>query len=163
MTIKEIESVIVQGLEDYLGEPNRPCPVILANLNTPIPNYPYVAYTFTQSLVENNGTYGIDDKGNRIKQHDCVMSFTVQSDDVDESVLLAIKIARWFGAVGVVYLDDNKIAVKSVGSVLNRDNLISIEYEYRNGLDVTITLLDVIDKSEFDPIGYIDTANVSNS
>ena len=162
MTIKEIEKVIIQGLEDYLGEPNRPCPVILANLNTPIPDYPYVAYTVTQRVVSNNGLYGIMSDGRRVKQYDCVISFTVQSDDIDEVAELAIRMVRWFNAVGIVYLSDNEIAVKNVGTVTNRDNLISVEYEYRQGLDVTFTLLDVIEASEFDGDGYIEEADVKN-
>lgn len=162
MKIRQAEIAIIRGLESYLSTKTRPLSVVLANNTQPIPKYPYVAYTVTQSLVDNNGLYGIETSGDRVKQHDCVISFTIQSDDVDEVNELAVKTVHWFNAVGIVYLSDNEIAVKNVGSVTNRDNLLSIEYEYRLGLDVTFTLLDRIDSSEFDGDGYIEIANVQN-
>lgn len=162
MNIREVERVIVRGLEGYLSAENRPFKLVLANLNTPIPKYPYGAYTPIQAVVENNGTYGVEEDGTRAKQYDSTFSFTFQSDDVDESVSLAIKAVRWFSAVGTVYLSDNGISVKNVSSVTNRDNLISIEYEYRNGFDVTLTLLDVISDDEFKATGYIEQADVTN-
>lgn len=162
MNIREVEKTIVRGLEGYLSTEKRPCKLVLANSNTPIPEYPYVSYTPLQAVIQNNGTYGIREDGTRIKQYDSTFSFTVQSDDEDESVFLAVMAMRWFSVVGVVFLGDNGIAVKNVGSVTNRDNLISVEYEYRNGFDVTLTLLDVIDASEFEGVGYIEQADVDN-
>lgn len=162
MNIREVEKVIITGLEAYLSLENRPCKAILANVNTPSPKYPYVAYTPTQAVVENNGTYGIREDGTRIKAFDSTFSFTVQSDDEDESVFLAVRARKWFDAVGVVYLSDNGISVKRVGSVLNRDTMLTIEYEYRNGFDVTFTLLEEIDASEFNEYGYIEQATIRN-
>lgn len=163
MNIREVEKVIIRGLEAYLGTENRPFKLVLANLNTPTPKYPYGAYTPTQPVVENGGTHGIREDGTRIKEFDSTFSFTIQSDDEDESVFLAVKARSWFDVVGVTYLSDNGIAVKRVGSVTNRDNMISIEYEYRNGFDVTFTLLEEIDASEFEGAGYIEQADFSNN
>lgn len=162
MNIREVELAIIRGLESYLSTENRTCKLVLANTNTVAPDYPYVAYTSIQAVVEDNGSYGVEEDGTRIKQYDSVFSFTIQSNDVDESIRLAIKAMRWFSTVGTVYLSDNGIAVKRVGSVTNRDNLISAEYEYRNGFDVTLTLLDIIDEEEFKATGYIEQADVIN-
>ena len=162
MNIREVEKSIIAGLERYLSSVDRPCKVVLANLNTPMPNYPYIAYTPIQAVVQNDATYGIDENGNRIKAFDSTFSFTVQSDSEDESVFLAVKARRWFDAVGITYLSDNGISVKRISSVTNRDNLISIEYEYKNGFDVTFILLDVISPSEFESDGFIEQAEFSN-
>ena len=162
MNIRNAEIAIIRGLESYLSTETRPLKVVSANQTTPIPDYPYVAYTVTQSVVGNNGLYGIMSDGRRVKHYDCVISFTIQSDDMDEAAELAIRMVHWFNAVGIVYLSDNEIAVKNVGTVTNRDNLISVEYEYRQGLDVTFTLFDVIEASEFDSDGYIEEADVKN-
>ena len=160
MTNEKVKAVI-NGMEAYLTGSGDPCKVILANQTAPIPKYPYVSYTVTQPRMEKGGTYGVESNGNRSKQFDMSMSFTVQSDEEDESVFIAMKAARWIEEIGVVYLDDNGIAVKRVGSITNRDNLLSTMYEYRNGFDATFTLLERISEDEFLDRGTIEEFEIN--
>lgn len=155
--IEEKVAAIVGGMETYLKGRVSNCKVILANQTAPVPDYPYVTYTVTQPRIEAGGTYGVENDGTRSKQFDMAMSFTVQSDDEEESVTIAVKAARWTEEIGTVYLGDNEIAVKRVGSITNRDNILANSvYEYRNGFDATFTTLERISEDEFLDRGTIE-------
>lgn len=138
------EVIIVNGLKDYLSTDKRACEVVRQNQVAPIPEYPYVSYTVTSPVVTKGGTYSVAEDGTRYKQLDQVWSFTVQSDDQDEALNLAIEMYNFFALSGRTKLADNDIVVHNVGNVTSRDNLISIEYEHRCGLDVTFGLLHKI-------------------
>lgn len=156
--LKDKLNTINAKLESFLSTSECPCAVVLANQVSPIPPYPYVAYTLTQARSEHGGTYGIDENGNRTMEFDSVISYTVQSDDEDEAVFLAVKAAAWFQEIGTTFFSDNDVYIKRVGAVTNRDNLISVQYEYRDGFDVTFTTVEKLEASEFDDDGYIETA-----
>ena len=160
--ITNVESIIVNTLQSYLTTEERPCTVVMANQTAPIPPYPYVSYTITTPLTAAGGTYGIAEDGTRYRELKQVWSFTVQSDSDTESQILALKIYDWFSLVGRVDLEDNGIIAESVTSVNNRDNLLSIEYEYRNGLDVTFNLLHSITEEEASRAGYIEKVILNN-
>lgn len=138
------EIVIVTALMEYLSTEARPCTVVRQNQTAEIPAYPYVSYNVTTPLSEHHGTYSQSEDGSLYKAALQTWSFTVQSDDADESFSLAFKVYDFFTAAGLTVLADNNITVRRVRDVTNRDNLLSIEYEHRNGLDVTFGLLYVI-------------------
>lgn len=139
LDIRNNEIIIVDGLEKELG-----CPVIRANQTAPTPPYPYVSYTLITVANENNGTWGKYDDGKNRKPMTQTWSFTVQSNDSTESQTLALKAKEWFDHVGTVTLNDKNIIVQSVSEIGNRDNLLTIGYEYRNGFDVVFWYLSEI-------------------
>ena len=137
-----LRRAVATGLSKYLG-----CPVVRSNQNENPPSYPYVSYTIITLMSENKGTYGVYEEGNGVikrKPFTQTWSITVQSDNNNESVNLAIKAQEWLDQVGKVYLDDNNVIVQSVGSVTNRDNFLSVGFEYRNGFDVVFWLMNEI-------------------
>lgn len=136
---RQIETIIVEGLKAHLG-----CEVIMANQNSPAPDYPYVSYTVMTPKVANNGTYGEWEDGVKRKEVQQIWSFTVQAKTDTESKVLALSANEYFSEVGNLYLSDNGIVAQLVGAITCRDNLISIGYEYRNGFDVTFALADEI-------------------
>ena len=74
---------------------------------------------------------------------------------------LAIKAHDWLDRVGTVYLNDNGVIAQSLTSISNRDNMITIEYEYRHGFDVVFWLLNEV-QSTTKETGYIDEAVINN-
>ena len=145
---RENELAIVESLKGYLSTKTRPCEVVRQNQVEKIPAYPYVSYTVTTPVSEHGGTYSEAEDGTLYMTALQTWSFTVQSDDQDEALNLAMKMYNFFTAVGVVLLSDHGITVRRVRDVTTRDNLLSIQYEYRNGLDVTFGLLYAISVDE---------------
>ena len=150
---RQIETTIVNGLQEALG-----CPVIRQNQTAPIPDYPYVSYLISTPRVANNGTYGYYGNDSYAKPFSQVWSFTVQSDDCTESQDLAAKAHEWFELTNGNYLDDNNIVVERLMNITSRDNLLTIEYEYRNGFDVQFALMDAIG---VEPDEYIEVAELT--
>ena len=148
---ENLRSTVVKGLRAYLG-----CPVIRNNQNAEPPPYPYLSYTVTTLMSENKGTYGKYDDGFARKPVISIWSITAQSDDNIESVTLANKAREWLDYVGTVALNDNEVIVQSVGAVTNRDNVLSVEYEYKNGFDVSFWLYDEIQEPETETIEIIE-------
>ena len=133
----------------------------MANQTSPVPPYPYVSYTIITPVKASGGTYCIEKDGTHHKTLKQVWSFTVQSDSDIESKLLALRMFDWFSLIGRVDIEDNGIIAESVSDVSNRDNLLTIEYEYRNGLDVTFALTHTISEEEANRAGYIEQVNVT--
>lgn len=150
---EKIRLTIAKGLKEYLN-----CPVIRSNQNADPPDYPYVSYTITILESENKGTYEEYEDGIDRKSVTQTWSITVLSEDSSESVILAQKARQWFDRVGTVYLNDNDVIVQSVGAVSNRDNFITVEYEYRQGFDVVFSLADEVKRE----IEYIETVELDN-
>lgn len=140
---KNLRVTVATGLKKYLK-----CPVVKGNQNKEPPAYPYLSYNITTLMTANNGTYGEYDDGKARKPVTCIWSITAQSDDHIESVTLANKAREWLDYVGTVYLNDNNVIVQSVGNVTNRDNILTAEYEYKNGFDCTFWLFDEVDLPE---------------
>lgn len=139
------ELVIVEGLKAYLNKVLiRPCEVVRQNQVADTPAHPYVSYTVTTLASEDKGTYSEAEDGALYKGILQTWSFTAQSDDQEEAMAAAFAVYDYFSAVGVTYLADNKITVRRVRDITSRDSLLSMQYEYRNGLDVTFGLLYVI-------------------
>lgn len=160
---RQNEIVIVENLKSYLTTDDRPCEVVRQNQVAKIPPYPYVSYSVITPVDSMGGTYSQDVDGTFYRTIQQVWSFTVQSDDQEEAMALAYRAFDFFTIVGVVPLSDNGIVVRRVGGITARDNLITIQYEYRNGLDVTFGLLysitpedqifnDVIETCKFEEV-----------
>lgn len=146
---------VCEGLKNYLG-----IPVIRSGQNAEPPDYPYLSYTVTTLESANNGTWGEYKDGiDRIPVTQ-TWSITVQSDKEGESVELACKAREYLDNVGTQYLNDRDVIVQRVGSITNRDSLISIDYEYRNGFDAVFYLFDET-KRPIDEIGVIETITLN--
>lgn len=147
---EKLRNTVVKGLKEYLK-----IPVVRGNQNAAPPDYPYLSYNVTTLESANNGTWGeYEDSTDRIPVTQ-TWSITVQSDKDMESVTLASKAREFFCHTGKTYLDDNNVIVQKVTNITNRDSLISIEYEYRNGFDVVFWLMN----EEENPIEKIGTIN----
>ena len=152
---ENLRTTVAKGLKEYLK-----CPVIRSNQNKEPPAYPYVSYTITTLMSENKGTYGVYEDGKDRKPFKQIWSITVQSDDDTESVDLAVKAHQWLDHIGRVYLNDNNVYVQSVGGISNRDNILTVEYEYRKGFDVVFELFNVVDNPIAES-GYIETVDIN--
>ena len=155
--LRNNEILIVEGLQKELG-----CPVIRANQTAPIPPYPYVSYTLLTPFGANNGTWGVYDDGMDRIPVTQMWSFTEQSNDMTESMTLAIKARDWFQHVGRTYLEDNHLTVQRIEDITSRDNLLTIGYEYRNGFDVQLWLLDEVE-STLECAGTIDEVVIDDT
>ena len=152
---ENIRQIIVSGLRDYLG-----CAVIRSNQNAEPPSYPYCSYTIITPKSNNSGTWQKHDDGVDRKAILQTWSLTFLSDNNDESVELANKANEWLDNVGTTYLNDNDVIIQSVGPVGNRDNILTIEYEYRNGFDVVLWLYDEVE-TDPDTTGWIEEVTIN--
>ena len=134
---ENIRGVVVRGLKDALK-----IPVIRSNQTGIPPDYPYLSYTITTLSSGNNGTWGEYEDGIDRKPVTQTWSITVQSDNCGESMRLCNQARDWLDRTGRLYLNDRGVIVQSVGDITNRDNLITISYEYRNGFDVVFWTMD---------------------
>ena len=157
---RQNEITIVENLKQFLTTPQRPCEIVRQNQIAEIPSYPYVSYTVITPANVHTGTYSETEEGILYRNIQQTWSFTTQSDDQDEALELAYKIFDYFTAAGVQFLADNEIIIRRVGGISPRDNLISIQYEYRNGLDVTFGLLYTIEKPDIETIETVKMGNV---
>lgn len=151
---ENIQLVVARGLKNYCK-----CPVICSNQKKKPPSYPYISYTITTLAGENKGSYGVNEDGTESKSVPHIWSITAVSGNDIESMTIAYKAREWLDRVGSTYFNDNNVNLVSVGSVTNRDNFLTVEYEYRKGFDVFFSVNDVIgDTTEQD--GYIETAEI---
>ena len=86
-------------------------------------------------------------------------SFTVQSDDDVEALIHAISIKDFFEESKRQELADIGLIVSDVGGITPRDNMLTIEYEYRKGLDVTLSLNNVMESAD---VGVISNATIND-
>ena len=150
----KVREVFAKGLKDYVK-----LPVIRLNHTKEPPAYDYLGYTITTIASDNKGTYGVYSDGIERKPVTQIWSISSFSDDDTKAVLLALKARDWIANVGIVYLSDNDIVVQSVGSVTNRDNILTTGYEYRKGFDVVLSLMDSV-KDVSETNGEIDTFEI---
>lgn len=134
---KEMREAVASGLREYLG-----IPVIRANQTAKAPAHPYATYNVTTLAQANNGTYQQHEDGIDRKMVRSVWSITILAKDWDESVELATKAREWFEHTGRAWLADHGITVQSATDINNRDNILSVEYERKNGFDVFFYVYD---------------------
>lgn len=152
---ENMRRIIVKGLKNYLK-----CPVIRNNQDEAPPDYPFVSYTVTTLMRANNGTYGEYDDNVYRKPTVQTWSITAQSSNNSESVNLISKAREWFDRAGTLYLNDNNVIVQSVGSITNRDNVLTVGYEYKNGFDVDFWLFETVEDTDTE---IIETADISTN
>lgn len=148
------ERTIVNGLEAYLNKFIK-CKVVLGNSKYPAPSYPYVSYNITTPIVAKGGTWEKHKDSDRMQLLQ-IWSFTAQSDNVDESIQMAMLAYEYFDHVGRLELADGNIVAVSVTNITNRDNVISSAYEYRNGFDVTFRMTQTVAKPENGEIATVE-------
>lgn len=149
---KAVEIAVVNALEGALG-----VPVIRSNQTAPVPPYPYFSYTVV-TLAHAGGSWALDEKGREYKDIPQTWSFTVQSDDATRAVELAMEAFGWFDSqASNLELTPLGVVVSRVGDVGNRDNFLTIAYEYREGFDVTFVIRHRAAKTLIELAGEIET------
>lgn len=142
----QIQRVMLSLLEEYTG-----CVCVPSNTTKEMPAYPYISFSIINTEAK-KGTYGATTVVKDGVETDVFFmpvlqkwSFTVQSDKDAEALEKAMQISDFFAEAKRLELADNDIIVADVGAITPRDTLLTIEYEYRKGLDVTLRLNNVIE------------------
>lgn len=156
----QIQQVTLSLLEKYTG-----CTCVPSNTTKQMPAYPYISFSVINTDVK-KGTYAaatIIKDGVEIpvlfKELLQKWSFTVQSDDEAEAQEKAMLVHDFFTEARRQELEDNDIIVADVGAITPRDNLLTVEYEYRKGLDVTLRFNNVIEHVTEETIQRINLNN----
>lgn len=137
---KRTEEAVITGLEKATGRP-----VVAANQTSrPTPEYPYLSFTITSPYIANKGQYSVLADMTMAKEARQIWSVTAQSSDWDQAMRLILRARDFLEITGRQYLKDRDVVVEGVGNIVNRDNLLSVMYEHRNGFDVTFLLVDEI-------------------
>ena len=140
------QKTMLSLLEAYTG-----CVCVPSNTTKNAPAYPYISFTVINT-EQKKGTYAAvtDDNGAEVLYMPLLQkwSFTVQSDDDAEALEKALLISDFFAEAKRQELADNEIIVADVGAITPRDNMLTIEYEYRKGLDITLRLNNVISEPD---------------
>ena len=133
----KMREIIKNGLETHLK-----VPVIRGNQTAKQPDYPFVSYNITTIAGANNGTWQQHEDGIDRKLVRSIWSFSVLAQSWNKSVSLANKTREWIDRAGRLILSDNGITVQSIGEITNRDNILTVEYECKNGFDVVFYVYD---------------------
>ena len=140
--IPQVQDTLLTKLEAYLG-----CVCVPSNTTKEMPAYPFVSFTVINTNTK-KGTYAeyLDDNGKKMLVIPALQtwSFTAQSGDEAEAMEKALMIVDFFAEAMRKELEDAGIIVADIGAITPRDNMLTIEYEYRKGLDVTLRLNNVI-------------------
>ncbi len=147
---EKLSLAVAKSLKDYCG-----VPVIQSNQNEEPSFDTYLSFTITTLASENRGTYGIYEDGTDRKPFTQTWSISSISSKNRKSVINAYKAREWLDHVGTTFFSDNGIIVQSVGSITNRDNFLTVGYEYKNGFDVVFWLMDEVDNTA-ERDGYIE-------
>ena len=149
----EKKKAMLSLLENYTG-----CLCVPSNTTEEMPAYPYISFSVINTSAK-KGTYAActDDTGAEVLYMPMlqVWSFTAQSDDDAEAMEKAMLISDFFAEAGRQALGDNDIIVADIGAITPRDNLLTIEYEYRKGLDITLRFNNVIADTTTDTIEQV--------
>lgn len=146
--------LLIKALSKYLE-----VPVVRTNQNAAPPDYPYGTYTITNYKAEYKGTYSVHDDGIDRKPFKQTVSLTFQSDNYSEACELADKAHTWLDYLGRSELKKEDIIVVSVGTINNRDNLLTIDQEYRLGFDFVLRYMNEVES----PIEYTNDISVSET
>ena len=152
---KTMRENVAKGLKEHLG-----IPVIRGNQTAEAPAYPYASYSVTTIAGANHGTRQQHEDGIDRLMVKSIWSFSFLSGDWDESVELATKAREWFEHTGRTWLAECGITVQSTTDIANRDNILTVEYERKNGFDVVFYVYDEAENLT-ETNGYIETAEVS--
>lgn len=155
--LHDLRETILTGLREYLG-----IQMIRADQTAPSPPYPYGTAKATTPATANQGTWQQHDDGIDRKMVRSIWSFSFLSADHDESVMLATKAREWFDHTGHVWLSDRGINVQSITDITNRDNILTVEYERKNGFDVVFYVFDEAENPS-KSTGYIEGAEIARN
>lgn len=138
---------MIRKLEKYTG-----CICVPSNTTKHVPPYPYITFSVIHTEAR-KGTYSAVTEHRDGKEITVLSmptkqkwSFTVQSDKDSVAQEKAMMIQDFFAEAVRQELEDHNIVVADIGAITPRDNLLTIEYEYRKGLDVTLSVDNVIEK-----------------
>ena len=147
-------------LEEYTG-----CKCVPSNTTKKMPAYPYISFSVINTDVK-KGTYAagtIQRDGVEVavlfKELLQKWSFTVQSSEEAEAQEKAMMIHDFFAEARRTELAINDIIVADVGAITPRDSFLTIEYEYRKGLDITLRFNNIIEKQTTDTVDKIALGN----
>ena len=156
----QIQRDMLSLLEDFTN-----CTCIPSNTTKKKPPYPYISFSVINTSVQ-KGTYAratITENGTEkdvlFKPATQTWSFTVQSPDDAEAMRIAMLISDFFAEAKRLELEDKGIIIADVGAITPRDNLLTIEYEYRKGLDVKLSLNNVIEDNTTETINKATLVN----
>lgn len=127
-------------------------PVIFANQSAPKPKYPFITIkTMTAnnpngnhpSIINENNTDGINQTFSA--QVTSTISVTaLGNEDVSQEVQ---SVHDWFSFIGYRKLKEKGLIISDVGSIANRDSLIVDDYERKQGFDVLVRYVKVVERN----------------
>lgn len=146
-------SDLVTALVEAVSSLSDGKPLIESNSNGEQPDYPFCTYSIinpflriTTDVVQN-------------ETFEAVISLTWHDDSAINVLNLANRTNKWFRSfIGRDFLFQKNIIVVDVKMDGQRDDLISIEYERKAGLDIRLRLND----SFIDEVESIDEFSISN-
>lgn len=147
---------VVKNLKEYVG-----CTIVESNQNAKMPKMPYGRYTITTPATANNGTYGEYEDGVARKPVKQIWSLTFEAKTSEEALRLANKARSWIEYAGTAVMNNNDVIVEAVGAIGDRSNLLTVDYQYSFGFDVTFWAFDEIEIPETENIEVIDFGNIS--
>lgn len=156
LDLYSLRKTVSQGLKTYLG-----ITIIRGNQTEETPAHPYGAYNVTTPASKNAGTYQQHDDGIDRKLVKTTMSISFVCKDYDESVMYAAKAREWFDHSGRAWLSERGVRVQSVTDITNRDNILSVDYERKNGFDVVFYVYDEA-PSLTETNGIIESAQIAH-
>lgn len=156
LDLKSMRATVLTGMKEYLG-----IPVIRGNQTASAPPHPYGTCNVTTIAAANNGTWQQHEDGIDRLLVRSIWSFSFMSADYDESVQLACKAREWLTHTGRVWLSERGITVQSVTDVTNRDNILTVEYERKNGFDAVFYVYDEATNPS-ESTGIIESAQVAH-
>ena len=154
--LKTMRANVSKGLSDYLA-----IKVIRGNQTARAPTMPYGMYNITTIAGANGGTWQQHTDGIDRKMVRSIWSFSFLSADYDESIQLASKARGWFEHAGRVWLADRGIVVQSTTDITNRDNILTVEYERKNGFDVVFYVYDAVE-NPVENVGHIEESQTTH-
>ncbi len=150
--VDKIRETVVSNLKEALG-----VPVIRSNTVNALPALPFCVYTIQKLLENSGGTWQRAETGiDRIPSSQ-VWSVTINAEKYITCAKLAVLAHDFFSKSGVSALKDNGIVVENVGKITPRDTLITVDYEYRQGFDVRLGLMNT---REYDKDNIIQSAEI---
>lgn len=143
---------VAKGLSDHIG-----VPVIRSDQNAPVNEKDYLTYTITTIAGKNNGTWQKHADGIDRLLVTSIWSFSSISDDWATSVNNAVKAREWITHIGRTALSAAGITVQSATEINNRDNVLTAEYQRKNGFDVVFYVYDSVANPTTGTIETVDT------
>ena len=153
---EKMRTAVPKGLTEYLK-----VPVIRGNQTGKRPTGSFMIYNPTTIASANNGTWQQHADGIDRLMVRSIWSFTSISDDYDASISNAIRAREWFLHTGRIWLSEQGIIVQSCTDITNRDNILTVEYERKNGFDVVFYVYDEA-KNLAATTGYIESAEIAH-